>query len=94
VTVETVVDVYPILQPTRMSGERCKSCSKRLPQRGLGLSPNRNDVWAFYTQFLCDFRRVLVHFGGWLSGKITPKIQENIGLTVGVGKVTCMRAFR
>jgi len=46
------------------------------------LSPSGNDVWAFYTQFLCDFKRVLVHFGGWLSGKITPKIQENI---IGVG---------
>ena len=25
---------------------------------------------------MCDFRRVSVHFGGWLSGKITPKIQD------------------
>jgi len=55
VTVETVVEVYSILQPTRMSGELCKW--------GLGLSPSRNDVWAFCTQFLCNFRRVLVHLG-------------------------------
>ena len=45
------------------------------PAVKLGLSPSRNDVWAFYAQFLCDFRRVLVHFGRLLSGRITSKIQ-------------------
>jgi len=35
-TVEIVVEVYPIPQPTRESGEHCK--------QGLGCSPSQNDV--------------------------------------------------
>ena len=61
-----------------MSGERCKLPSgvraEPQPKRCLGV------LYAFFA--ILD---VLVHFGGWLSGKITPRIQENI---TEVGKVT------
>jgi len=61
-----------------MFRERCKLPSgvwaEPQPKRCLGV------LYAFLA--ILD---VLVHFGGWLSGKITPEIQENI---TGVGKVT------
>ena len=81
---EAVVEVYPIPQPSRGSGER----RKLLRGSGtLGRSPSRKRCLGVLGVILCHFSRVLVHFGRWLSGIIglTPKIQENI---TGVGNVT------
>ena len=79
VTVDIVVEIYPIPQPSRGSGER-----RKLP-RGLGRSHSRKRCLDVLCAILCHFSRVLVHFLRWLSGIITPKIQENI---TGVGRVT------
>jgi len=51
---------------------------------GSGAEPQSKRCLGILYAFFCDFRRVLVHFGGRLSGKLTPKIQKNI---TGVGKV-------
>jgi len=72
---------YPIPRPSRGSG----GTPYKLPQGGLGRSPSRKQCLDILCAILCHFIRVLVHFGRWLSGIITQKIQQNI---TGVGKVT------
>ena len=81
VTVEIVVEVHPIPQPTRGSGERCKLW-------GLGQSQSRKRCLDVLCAILCHFSRVLVHFGRWLSGIITPKYKK-----MGLVKSRCMLAF-
>ena len=79
VTVETVVEVYPIPQPSRGSGER-----RKLPRGSgtltlelhSGAEPHRKRCLGVLCVILCHFSHVLglVQFGRWLSGIITPKI--------------------
>jgi len=65
VTVETVVEVY-ISYPTadyRMSGSVVSSPA------GSGAEPQPKRCLGVLCAILCDFRRVLVHFGGGCQGK-------------------------
>ena len=71
----------PIQSPSRVEG----LVERRAPSGGLRQSPSRKQCLDILCAILGHFSRVLVHFGRWLSGIITPKIQENI---TGVGKVT------
>jgi len=82
VTVETVAEVYP--NPSRLG---CLgSAWAELPSGVWGWAPAETMFGRFIRNFCAIYRRILVHFGGWLSGKITPKIQDII---TGVGiKVT------
>ena len=59
---------YP--QPTRGSGRLGES--PKLPRRGLGQSCSGKRCLDVLYAIFCDFRRVSVHVGSWLSG-ITPK---------------------
>ena len=66
-----------------------------LSRRGLEERRSRKRFLDVLYTILCDFRRVLVHFGSWLSGLdlITSKMQENNGLAKSRCMLSCISSL-
>ena len=60
---------------------------QRSPSGAWGRTPNSKQVFGRFYAILCNFTHVLVHFGSWLSGIISPEIK------VGLVKSRCMLAL-